>query len=231
MMKVVKIISALLVCLMAVACAGSKVEDRDINLGMTLVARAVDYQLQGRERMASYTYNRAVSKFRDMGDFCNMSRTAIAVVTVDPETSLSLLEDARAFATLGRCSEELNIVNFLSHNDYNYGLLPEPYKAISKFYTTGDIKYLLSIAKKSTNSEQLRSYAFRQAASHIVENDPKYAIELIEKSDVIDSKNTWTLNLVKNEKIRLNALHIMGLPDDLSTQRLKILEQSLNDKY
>lgn len=230
MMKVVKIISALLVCVVAVSCS-SKVEDKDINLGMTLVSRAVDYQLQGREKMASYTYNRAISKFRDMGDFCNMSRTAIAVVTVDPETSLSLLEDARAFATLGRCSEEQNIVNFLSHNDYEYKLLPEPYKSISKFYGTGDIKYLLKIARNGSNSEQLRSYAFRQAAAHIVENDPKYAIELIEKSDVIDSKNTWTLNLVKNEKIRLNALHIMGLPDDLSTQRLKILEQSLNDKY
>ena len=112
MMKRFKIISVLLVYFMVTSCAG-KVEDKDINLGMTLVNRAVDYQLQGREKMASYTYNRAVSKFRDMGDFCNMSRTAIAVVTVDPETSLSLLEDARAFAALGRCSEETNIVNFL----------------------------------------------------------------------------------------------------------------------
>lgn len=230
MMKGFKIISSILVCMFAVSCAG-KVEDKDINLGMTLVVRAVDYQLQGREKMASYTYNRAVAKFRDMGDFCNMSRTAIAIVTVDPETSLSLLEDARAFATLGRCSEELNIVNFLSHNDYEYKLLPEPYKSISKFYTTGDVKHLISLAKKGSNSEQLRSYAFRQAAAHIVDNDPKYAVELIEKADVIDSKNTWTLNLVKNEKIRLNALRAMGLPDDLSSQRLKILEQSLNDKY
>lgn len=230
MMKGFRIISTILVCLFAASCA-SKVEDKDINLGMTLVVRAVDYQLQGREKMASYTYNRAVSKFRDMGDFCNMSRTAIAIVTVDPEKSLSLLEDARAFATLGRCSEELNIVNFLSHNDFEYKLLPEPYKSISKFYSTGDVKYLISIAKKGSNSEQLRSYAFRQAASHIVDNDPKYAVELIEKADAIDSKNTWTLNLVKNEKIRLNALRAMGLPDDLSSQRLKILEQSLNDKY
>lgn len=230
MMKGLKRISALLVCLFAVSCAG-KVEDKDINLGMTLVVRAVDYQLQGREKMASYTYNRAVSKFRDMGDFCNMSRTAIAIVTVDPETSLSLLEDARAFATLGRCSEELNIVNFLSHNDYNYNILPYPYKPISKFYTTGDVKHLIDIAKKNSNSEQLRSYAFRQAASHIVDKDPNYALELIEKADTIDSKHTWTLNLVKNEKIRLNALRAMGLPDDLSSQRLKILEQSLNDKY
>ena len=54
---------------------------------------------------------------------------------------------------------------------------------------------------------------------------------IIEKADIIDSKHTWTLNLIKNEKIRLNALRAMGLPDDLSSQRLKILEQSLNDKY
>lgn len=230
MMKRFKIISILLVYFIVTSCAG-KVEDKDINLGMTLVNRAVDYQLQGREKMASYTYNRAVSKFRDMGDFCNMSRTAIAVVTVDPETSLSLLEDARAFAALGRCSEETNIVNFLSHNDYNEKILPEPYKSIAKFYNTGNVKYLLSIAKRGSSSEKLKSYAYRQAASHIVDNDPKYAMDLIEKADIIDSKNTWTLNLIKNEKIRLNALRAMGLPDDLSSQRLKILEQSLNDKY
>lgn len=230
MMKGFKIISILLTYYMITACVG-KVDDKDINLGMTLVNRAVDYQLQGREKMASYTYNRAVSKFRDMGDFCNMSRTAIAIVTVDPETSLSLLEDARAFAALGRCSEETNIVNFLSHNDYNEKILPAPYKSISKFYKTGNIKYLLSIAKSGSSSEKLQSYAYRQAASHIVDNDPKYAMDLIEKADVIDSKHTWTLNLIKNEKIRLNALRAMGLPDDLSSQRLKILEQSLNDKY
>lgn len=230
MMKGFKIISILLTYYMITACVG-KVDDKDINLGMTLVNRAVDYQLQGREKMASYTYNRAVSKFRDMGDFCNMSRTAIAIVTVDPETSLSLLEDARAFAALGRCSEETNIVNFLSHNDYNEKILPAPYKSISKFYKTGNIKYLLSIAKSGSSSEKLQSYAYRQAASHIVDNDPKYAMDLIEKADVIDSKHTWTLNLIKNEKIRLNALRAMGLPDDLSSQRLKILEQSLHDKY
>lgn len=231
MMKGLKILSILLVFITGISCSTKKIDDKDINLGMTLVVRAVDYQLQGREKMASYTYNRAVAKFRDMGNFCNMSRTAIAIVTVDPESSLSLLEDARAFATLGRCSEEINIVNFLSHNDYDYKKLPEPYKTLSKYYTNRDIKYLLSIANKGSNSQQLKSFAFRQAAAHILDNDPKYAIELIEKADVIDSKNTWTLNLVKNEKIRLNALRAMGLPNDLSAQRLKILEQSLNDKY
>ena len=225
-----KIMLAVCLCIIITACS-NKTQRDDMMLGMTLVERAVDYQLQGRERMASYTYNRAVAKFRDMGNFCNMARTAIVIVTADPEESLPLLEDARAFAALGKCQEELNIVNFLSHNDYEYKLLPEPYKSISKFYTTGDVKHLISIAKKGSNSEQLRSYAFRQAAAHIVDNDPKYAVELIEKADVIDSKNTWTLNLVKNEKIRLNALRAMGLPDDLSSQRLKILEQSLNDKY
>ena len=219
MMKGLKILSILLVFITGISCSTKKIDDKDINLGMTLVVRAVDYQLQGREKMASYTYNRAVAKFRDMGNFCNMSRTAIAIVTVDPESSLSLLEDARAFATLGRCS------------DYDYKKLPEPYKTLSKYYTNRDIKYLLSIANKGSNSQQLKSFAFRQAASHILDNDPKYAIELIEKADVIDSKNTWTLNLVKNEKIRLNALRAMGLPNDLSAQRLKILEQSLNDKY
>ncbi len=225
-----KIMLAVCLCIIITACS-SKTQRDDMVLGMTLVERAVDYQLQGRERMASYTYNRAVAKFRDMGNFCNMARTAIVIVTADPEESLPLLEDARAFAALGKCQEELNIVNFLSHNDYDIKTLPSPYDTMAKFYKTGDIAYLLKIANSSSSSERLQSYAFRQAANHIVDKDPEYAIELIDKASVIDSKKTWTLNLVKNEKIRLNALRSMGLPDDLAVQRLKILEQALNEKY
>ncbi|MDY5050315.1 MAG: hypothetical protein SPF17_02750 [Candidatus Mucispirillum faecigallinarum] len=230
MINFLKIFTAVLLCISITSCS-SKTKRDDLLLGMTLVERAVDYQLQGRERMASYTYNRAVAKFKDMGNFCNMARTAIVIVTADPEESLPLLEDARAFAALGRCQEELNIVNFLSHNEYNESKLPAPYKKIAQFYKTGDISYLLSIAKSSSTSERIQSYAYRQAARHIVDNDPEYALELIEKAAVIDSKKTWTLNLVKDEKIRLNAVRNMGLPDDLIVQRLKILEQALNEKY
>ncbi len=40
------------------------------------------------------------------------------------------------------------------------------------------------------------------------------------------------IKLQQNKKIiRLNALRSMGLPDDLAVQRLKILEQALNEKY
>ncbi len=78
---------AVCLCIIITACS-SKTQRDDMLLGMTLVERAVDYQLQGRERMASYTYNRAVAKFRDMGNFCNMARTAIVIVTADPEESL-----------------------------------------------------------------------------------------------------------------------------------------------
>ena len=96
---------------------------------------------------------------------------------------------------------------------------------------SGDISYLLKIANSSSSSERLKSYAFRQAANYIVDKDPEYAIKLIDKASVIDSKEAWTLNLVKNERIRLNALRSMGLPDDTAVQRLKILEQALNEKY
>ena len=47
-----KIMLAVALCIIITACS-SKTERDDIRLGMTLVERAVDYQLQGRERMAS----------------------------------------------------------------------------------------------------------------------------------------------------------------------------------
>ncbi len=217
-------------CLICLSCS-TKTEKDDRYLGMRLVDRAINYQLQGSKRMASYAYNRAISKFRDMSSFCNMARVAILMVTIDPEESLPLLEDARAFAAIGECLEETNIINFLSGNDYDDKKLPSPYNNLSKFYKTGNINYLLSIAKSSSTSEPLRSHVYRQIANHIVDSNPQYALELIDKVSVIDSKRTWTLNLVKDERIRLKAIRNLGLSEELTIQKLKILEQALNEKY
>lgn len=57
---------AVCLCIIITACS-SKTQRDDMLLGMTLVERAVDYQLQGRERMASYTYNRADCKIQRYG--------------------------------------------------------------------------------------------------------------------------------------------------------------------
>lgn len=198
---------------------------------MTFVNRAIEYQLKGNEKMATYSYNRAISKFRDMGSFCNMARTSIIIVTIDPEESLPLLEDARAFATLGHCKEEINIINFLSKNEYNKKALSEPYSSLADFYETGNVSHLMKIINSASTSERVKSFAIRLAAERVLEEDPKKALKLIEEAVAIDSKKAWTLNLVKDEKIRLRAVRLLGLPDEVISQRLRILEQAIDEKF
>lgn len=218
------------VLLLSAGC-GTKKTDKDISLGMTFVNRAIDYQLKGNEKMATYSYNRAISKFRDMGSFCNMARTSLIIATIDPEESLPLLEDARAFATLGHCKEELNITNFLSKNEYDKKALPEPYYSLAMFYDKNDNSYLMRIINSQSTSDRVKSFVIRLAVENILEDNPKKALKLIEDAVKIDSKKAWTLNLVKDERLRLRAVRLLGLPDDVISQRLKILEQAIDEKY
>lgn len=222
---------SLVVLILAVTGCGTKNTDPDNTLAMTFVNRAINYQLKGNEKMATYSYNRAISKFRDMGSFCNMARTSLIIATIDPEESLPLLEDARAFATLGHCQEELNITNFLSKNEYNKKALPEPYYSLAMYYEKNNVNYLMKIINAKSTSDKVKSFAIRLAAENILEDNPKKALKLVEEAIEIDSKNAWTLNLVKDERLRLRAVRLLGLPDDVISQRLRILEQAIDEKY
>lgn len=137
----------------------------------------------------------------------------------------------RAFATLGHCKEEINIINFLSKNEYNKKALSEPYSSLADFYETGNISHLMKIINSSSTSERVKSFAIRLAAERILEEDPKKALKLVEEAVAIDSKKAWTLNLVKDEKIRLRAVRLLGLPDEIISQRLRILEQAIDEKF
>ncbi|MDE7169284.1 MAG: hypothetical protein K2N67_03710 [Mucispirillum sp.] len=230
-MTIKKIMALIALCALTAAGCADKSKKRDLDLGMTLVNRTVDYLLKGKEKMASYSYIRTISKFRDMGDFCNMARTAIIIVTLDPEGSLPLIEDARAFAALGNCAEETNIIMFLSKNEYDGNKLPNPYKALAAFEKTGKINVLTSLAASRNISDRNRSMLLRTAAYAIAEENPSKAYKLAEEASVIDSEYAWTLNLVKNEEIKLKAAEALGKPADTIRQRIRILEQSLDEKY
>ena len=222
-----KIIYILLFTIFFSVSCSTKIQDRDLTIAMTLTNRATEYQLKGDHKMASYSYTRAIQKFRDLGSFCNMARVSIILSTNDILDSKKLVEDAIAFSTLGKCEEEINISLYLNQGSYNINTLPEPYKSFAKYDKTKNVNYLLNVAKKKSSSERVKSIAYRKAALAIMEIDPIKAYEYAEKAVEIDSKNAWTANLIEDEKIKIKSYRLQGKKEDILTERLRILQISI----
>lgn len=213
------------------AACSSKPEPNAINVGLTLTNRAVNYELQGDVSMAAYTYNRALAKFRDMGRFCDMSRVSLLMYTVKPgEENESRLEDAAAFAALGSCAEEANIINFLKDKDYDYSSLQEPYKSMAKFRRNKDTGPLKSLASSGSTSDAIRSSVYRIIAGYLLEKEPEEAIKYAEEAKKTDGRNAWTKNILADEEIILEASGRIGLDTDTIAERINILKQALEEK-
>lgn len=216
--------------LTAAACAG-KPRAKEMDLAMSLTERAVNYNLQGQGKMAAFTYNRAIAKFRDMGKFCDMARVSILIYSIDGFRAAQALTDAKGFAALGECSEEMNIVNFLEGAPYSQTKLPEPYKAFSKYKATGKISYLISLSGSSETSDKIKSMVYRYIGMELLQKEPKKALKYVKLAKTIDEKYAWTRNLLKDESLMLDASQKIGLPTEIITERMNILEQAIKEKY
>lgn len=216
--------------LSAVGCGG-KPRAKEMELGISLTERAVNYTLQGQTKMSDFTYNRAVAKFRDMGKFCDMSRVALIMYTIDNFTNNQALSDAKAFATLGECPEEMNIVNFVSGSSYNISTLPEPYKAFAEYVKTGMLTSLKSLASSSSTSDRIKSLIYRYMARELLDKDPVTSIKYANDAKKIDEKGAWTRNLLADENIILEATKKLGLATDIIEGRISVLQKAMSEKY
>lgn len=226
----IRLLTPLLVAFLLISCS-SKQKPKEMKIGLSLTERAVNYELQGSQKMASYTYNRTIAKFRDMGRFCDMARVALMMYSVQPTEANQLkLEDAKAFAALGECSSESNIISFLEDRDYNYKDLEEPYLALAKFKRDNNVSAVVSIASSSSSSEAIRSSFYRIAAKALIEKQPSDATKYIEKAKLIDQKYAWTKNLLADEEILFQIYEQAGLNTDIISQRINILRQAIFEK-
>lgn len=216
--------------LTATACS-TKPKSREMELGISLTERAVNYTLQGQTKMSDFTYNRAIAKFRDMGKFCDMSRVALIMYTIDNFTNNQALNDAKAFATLGECAEEMNIVNFVSGSSYDIYKLPQPYKAFADYTKTKMLTYLKALASSTSTSDKIKSLTYRFIARELLEKDPVSAIKYVEDAKKIDEKSAWTRNLLVDENLILQATKNLGLATDIVEGRIKVLEKAMSEKY
>ncbi len=226
----IKVSILIAIIFLTISCA-SKPEPDFMSVGLNLADRAVDYTLEGDNIMSDYTYSRAITHFRNMGRFCDMSRVSLLMYIINPyDSNNAKLDDASAFALLGACKTELNIVNLLTEKPYDYSLLKEPYKSFAKFKEKGEISYLKRIANSKEYSDRVRSSFYRLIANTILDENPADALKFINKTLVIDSKHSWTVNILENEKIILKAYKNLGYQTDIIEERVKILTNTLIEK-
>lgn len=229
MIKIYKYLGFIIAIIINTSCAG-KHEPDEISIGINITNRAVDYSLKGDETMAEYTYIRAVNHFRNMGKFCDMARVSLAMYISEPiETNSKKIDDAIAFAILGNCNLEVNIGNFLKNNNYDYSSLKEPYKSYAKFKNNHKSSTLSSIASSSSYSNKIRSAFYRIMADTEIDNNPEKALKFINKAMEIDSKHSWTKNILYNEKIILKIYKKLNKDTNITEEKIKILEKYLND--
>ena len=222
-------IPIILFSMLTVSCV-KDMNSRDMYTALSLTNRAINYSLKGENRMADFTYDRAIKKFRDMGLFCDMARVSINMYTTAPEND-NFLKDGRGFAALGSCQNELNIINFLSNNEYNIDELEFPFKSYAKFKKTKKISQLKSIASSAGTSDRIKSSTYRTIASALISSNPDESIKYIAKAEKIDSKHGWTKNILQNQEIMLEAYKKLGKPTEIITERIKVLKQALGDKF
>lgn len=224
-----RVIISLLLSLFLISCGG-KEEPDGISTGINIIERAIDYHLKGDELMSEYTYSRALTHFRNMGRFCDMARVSINIYISDPnEENIKKVDDAIAFAVLGNCEVELNIGNFLKGNDYNYTLLKEPYKSYAKFLESNKVSTISGIASSNYYNDRIKSVFYRLMAKAIIEDYPKKALSFINDAMKIDSKHSWTKNVLYNEMIQLDIYKKLGYDTKTNEERINILKDALQE--
>ncbi len=234
MKKPLYITTILALSTLLAACSSKEqvIETRQQSIGMTLTEMAYDYAMQGRRGMAEFTYDEAIEQFRNMGSFCDMARVSIVMHSVSHNIQFNTIGDAKAFATLGECSDEWNIINYLTDEKYNYSTLKEPYYTYATAKLDNNISDLQSLAKSSNSSERTKSIAYRMIASILIEKGEYLdAVSNIEYAKEIDSRYAWTSNLLDNERLLLEAYKLMDIDTKIVQERINILESAIINKF
>lgn len=169
--------------------------------GENLFKKYIDNYLKGKKVYETY-FDKTVSTFQRIDDFCNLSRVFIAKFLLNEEMpDLAELNKAKFFADTGNCSDEQNIINYLSGKKYELNELPDYYQKYIKYKDSKNIMNLVDNLKGAP--EYFISRVLRKSAISLNDNQ---AIVLIDEAYKIDTFNGWTLNIYRDLKIKRDIL-------------------------
>jgi len=183
--------------------------------GENLFKKYIDNYLKGKQVYEVY-FDKTVNIFLRVDDFCNLSRVYLSRFLLNEEiTDVTSLEKAKFFADTGNCSDEENIIDYLTGKKYNFNKLPVHYQKYIKYKNSKKIENMGNVLKDAP--EYFTSRVLRETAVGLDGND---ALTLIDEAYKIDTFNGWTLNIYRDLKMKRDILK--NIKEDTSNIDIRI---------
>ncbi len=199
--------------------------------GEKLYDSYIDLYLKGNRELAELNFYKSVSVFAERDDMCNISRLYISrYLLAEDYGEKTYLIKAEKYAVLKNCETEKNLINFLFHSDYNVDILNDLYVAYSHFLKTGEVSDLeKALANKKLN-DSAKSRFYRILANNYIKSDIKRAGEYIDLAYEIDTFNGWTLNILRDLKLKLKICENTKYKCESIKKRILFIKNKLNKK-
>jgi len=212
---------ALIIIFLVFGCSSKRVSPV-YKEGENLFKKYIDNYLKGKQVYEVY-FDKTVNIFQRVDDFCNLSRVYLSRFLLNEEiTDVTSLEKAKFFADTCNCSDEENIIDYLTGKKYNFNKLPEYYQKYIKYKNSKKINNMGDVLKDAP--EYFTSRVLRETAIGLNGND---ALILIDEAYKIDTFNGWTLNIYRDLKIKRDILkNIKGDTSNID-MRINSLENIL----
>ena len=222
-----KITVVFIMSLVLLSCSSKEAQSPDFLYGSKLYANFVNYYLKGKPILAQTAFNKAEYQFLRMDAMCNLSRIYIGRYVleegIDDKTALS---KAAEYASLGSCQKELEAVKYLSGDNYNKELLPEPYSDTAG--ASGE--ELLRLSDNEEFPDYTRTRLLRSAAIGYIVSDAPLAEKLAERALVIDKFNGRSLNILRDLTIIKTSAEKQGKNTLDIEKRIELVKAVLNKK-
>ena len=181
--------------LLAVSCASKEKSSEDFLYGSRLYNQFMEYYLKGDAKLADYNFYKAEEQFLKVDGMCNLSRLYLGrYIIQETEDDSASLEVAKKYADAGKCEEENNLIAYFSGKQYNKGLLPEPYKTISKL--SGEKLY--DAAFDDDFDDITRTRLLRKVSIGYIMQNPSLAEDIAQEALDIDKQRGWSLNIMRD---------------------------------
>ncbi|MCX8083457.1 MAG: hypothetical protein N3C60_00845 [Calditerrivibrio sp.] len=217
-----KIFIALLLFL--IGCSSKKVSDGFL-LAERYFENYIRYYNSGDFKLSEINFLKSVDSLQKADDNCNLSKIYIGRYLL--EDNATYIEYAKRYALIGHCEDEINSINFLVGQKYDYKKLPKSLQLQAKHYNSSQdaIKELSDETIPDWTKSRLgRNITLRFININLLEE----ANKLIEFVLQIDRYNSWTYNLKKDLTIKKDICNLKKDNCEFIDERLDMINKKLN---
>ncbi len=208
------------------ACSSKKLSDNFIS-AERFFENYIKYHNTGEFKLAEQNFLKSVDTLQRADDLCNLSKIYIGKHLIEDDNSS--LEFAKRYSIMGKCDDEMNIIDYLIGQKYIFDKLPESLKIQATFYKNAD--ELIKTLSKSDLPDWTRSRLARDFSRRFI-NISKLddADKIIEYALQIDRFNGWTYNIKNDLLIKKEICNLKKDDCKFIDERLDIINRKLIKK-